>query len=55
MNYPPPDELHDYRFVGNDFREREDIKLKEQTIINKFEKLSPVARNRIFRKLSGKI
>jgi hypothetical protein len=29
MNFPPPLELHDYRFLGNDFRERERIKRKQ--------------------------
>ncbi len=28
MNYPPPDRLHDYRYLGSDFRERERIKRK---------------------------
>lgn len=26
MNYPPPVELHDYRYLGRDFREREKFK-----------------------------
>ncbi len=26
MNYPPPVELHDYRYLGSDYRERERIK-----------------------------
>lgn len=30
MNYPAPLELHDYRFLGKDFRERERIKRKKQ-------------------------
>jgi DNA adenine methylase len=25
MNYPPPVELHDYRYLGDNFRERERI------------------------------
>lgn len=28
MNYPPPVVLHDFRYLGNDFRERERIKKK---------------------------
>jgi DNA adenine methylase len=28
MNYPPPAELHDYRYLGNEKRERERIKRK---------------------------
>lgn len=30
MNYPPAVELHDYRYLGNTFREREHIKLKSE-------------------------
>jgi DNA adenine methylase len=30
MNYPAPLELHDYRFLGKNFRERERIKRKKQ-------------------------
>ena len=29
MNYPPPISLHDYRYLGRDFRERERIKRKK--------------------------
>jgi site-specific DNA-adenine methylase len=29
MNYPSPLELHDYRYLGSDFRERERIKRKQ--------------------------
>jgi DNA adenine methylase len=30
MNYPEPAELHDYRYLGGDFREREQIKRQKQ-------------------------
>jgi DNA adenine methylase len=30
MNYPSPLELHDYRYLGNNFRERERIKRKRE-------------------------
>lgn len=30
MNYSPPVELHDYRYLGNTFRERERIKRKSE-------------------------
>ena len=30
MNYPAPLELHDYRYLGKNFRERERIKRKKQ-------------------------
>ena len=31
MNYPPPTELHDYRYLGNEKRERERITRKVRT------------------------
>ncbi len=30
MNYPEPEVLHDYRYLGDDYREREDIKRQIQ-------------------------
>lgn len=30
MNYPPPVQLHDYRYLGNNFREREQIRNKSK-------------------------
>ncbi len=30
MNYPPPVELHDYRYLGDNFREREQIRKKSK-------------------------
>jgi hypothetical protein len=30
MNYPPPIQLHDYRYLGDNFRERERIKKKKK-------------------------
>jgi hypothetical protein len=30
MNFPAPLELHDYRYLGEDFRERERIKRKRE-------------------------
>jgi hypothetical protein len=30
MNYPPPVELHDYRYLGATFRERERVKRKSK-------------------------
>jgi site-specific DNA-adenine methylase len=41
MNYSVPKELHDYRYLGNSFRERERIKRKLKTWVTKF-KSTPV-------------
>lgn len=36
MNYEKPVELHDYRYIGNDYRDRERIKRKTQRWVNNF-------------------
>ncbi|WP_428657602.1 hypothetical protein [Runella sp.] len=40
MNYPAPAELHDYRYLGADFREREDIIRKQKRWAANFAELS---------------
>ena len=47
MNYPEPTELHDYSFIGDNFRERELLKKSSNNIIDKFKKMSPIKRNYI--------
>ena len=39
MNYPPPVELHDYRYLGDTFRERERIRNKSKRWIAKLKKM----------------
>jgi site-specific DNA-adenine methylase len=39
MNYPEPSELHDYRYLGTNFRERERIKRKQLRWKNRLEKM----------------
>ena len=36
MNYPHPDKLHDYRYLGDNFRERERIKCKTKSWVRRF-------------------
>jgi len=35
MNYPEPVELHDYRFLGNNFRERERLKKRKENWVSR--------------------
>lgn len=42
MNYPEPQELHDYRYLGVDYRERETIGRRRDTILGKIRRLSPL-------------
>lgn len=44
MNYPPPVRLHDYRYLGDNFRERESIKKKKEVWINKLKSLPVLER-----------
>lgn len=44
MNYPPPVELHDYRYLGETFRERERIKRKKQRWLNRLQKMDILER-----------
>lgn len=44
MNYEEPAELHDYRYLGEDYRERERITKKVRRHLKKFEALPPLER-----------
>jgi hypothetical protein len=44
MNYPEPAELHDLRYLGSNFRERERIKRKKARWQAKLAKLDPLER-----------
>jgi hypothetical protein len=39
MNYPPPVALHDYRYLGDGFRERERIKRKKKRWVEKLRRM----------------
>ncbi len=43
-NYPTPTALHDYRYVGDNYREREAIKLKVQRWVNGLQRLPTLER-----------
>jgi len=44
MNFKPPNELHDYSFLGSDYRERERIKRKKKRWQNKFTNMDRLER-----------
>lgn len=54
MNYPKPEKLHDYSFLGDNFRERERIKRKINRTLKKFDNLPIVERNATIEKLLDK-
>jgi hypothetical protein len=43
-NFPEPTELHDYRYLGEGFRERERIKRKKKRWLGKLERMAPLER-----------
>jgi len=47
MNYDAPDHLHDYRYLGDDFRERERIKRKKQRWVAKLLRMDGLERKAI--------
>lgn len=49
MNYSEPQTLHDYRFIGSDFRERERIRKKIQRHVTGLQKLPLHERNAILK------
>lgn len=44
FNYPTPTALHDYRYLGKDFRERQRIKRKVSRWLERLENLPPLER-----------
>lgn len=47
MNYPNPVELHEYTYLGENFRERERIKRKKQRWVRKLQKMDILERRAI--------
>lgn len=52
FNYPEPEQLHDYRYLGDNFRERERIKRKTQRWANRLKRLPTLERQAILSALS---
>jgi site-specific DNA-adenine methylase len=50
-NYPTPTILHDYRYIGGDYREREQLKGIVTRNVSKFKRLPDLQRNAIIHQL----
>jgi hypothetical protein len=50
-NFPPPTQLHDYRFLGEDFRERERIRRKATRCVKRLARLPLLERQAIVAEL----
>lgn len=53
MNYPPPVTLHDYRFLGDDFRERERLGRKIRRAVADLVSMPPLERAAMFAALAA--
>lgn len=51
MNYEKPTILHDYSYIGDNFRQREALKRVKTNMVKKLERLEPVLRNSILTQL----
>lgn len=52
MNFPAPVELHDYRYLGETFREREYIKRMKGRWVARLEKMTPLRRQALLMAIS---
>ena len=55
FNYPEPEELHDYSYLGETFRERERIKKKRDRWILRILNTPVLERNALFKELSASL
>ena len=53
MNYPPPEELHDYRYLGDNFRERARIKKRTRIWKRRLENIPVLERRCLLQAMQG--
>jgi site-specific DNA-adenine methylase len=53
MNYPPPVQLHDYRYLGDNFREREKIKRKSKRWATRYKSMPVLERQALLSALQS--
>lgn len=53
MNYPPPVQLHDYRYLGDNFREREKIKRKSKRWLTRYKSMPVLERQALLSALQA--
>jgi DNA adenine methylase len=53
MNYPPPVELHDYRYLGDTFRDRERIKRRAKKLVSKLKRMPILERQALLATISS--
>ena len=55
MNYPEPNVLHDYRFLGKDYRQRERIKRKATRWVSRLNSLPRLERLAIYGEMASSL
>jgi hypothetical protein len=53
MNYDVPLELHDYRYLGSNFRERERIRRQQRRWAGKLARMKPLQRYALLAAIAG--
>ncbi|MBU1297073.1 MAG: DNA adenine methylase [Gammaproteobacteria bacterium] len=48
MNFEHPDRLHDTRYIGKTFRDRQNIQRRQSRLRSRIEKLDPIERNDLY-------
>lgn len=54
MNYPEPDRLHDYTFLGEDYREREAVNLMKKRFFKKLDRMPTQHRNMLLNEIKNR-
>jgi len=54
LNFPPTHKLHDSRFLGTTFRERQTIKRRQQRLRDRVQQMEPIERNQFLQWLNDK-
>jgi site-specific DNA-adenine methylase len=53
MSYPPPKYLHDYRYLGDTYRDRERITRKQKRWVNRLLRMPPLERNALLERIAN--
>ena len=54
MNYAPPTKLHDSRYLGNNYRERQTVARRRSRLYNRIDQMEPIERGELIQWLNLK-
>ncbi|HEM7146963.1 TPA: DNA adenine methylase [Providencia stuartii] len=54
MNYPHPEKLHDARYMGNNYRERQTISRRRDRLYTRIDQMHPIERHELIKWLNSK-